>query len=357
MNTLQKDILVSENESIKNALKKLDKSGEKILLVTDNAKRLMGTITDGDIRRHILNGKNLEDGIQEAYNRKPTHLRKGSFSMKLVKNMLIKDKIGLLPIVDKKNKVVDFITWNQVFADGTTLKTIRGAIRVPVVIMAGGKSTRLEPFTKIFPKPLIPIGEKPIVEIIIDEFGNQGVRHYYLILNYKGELIESYFNNIEKDYKIEYIWERNFYGTIGGLKLLENKINDIFIVSNCDVIVNTSFDEVINFHKEHAAELTILSSFQHHKIPYGVVKFEEGGRVTDILEKPEYTFTVNAGVYILNKEVLQLIPKNKYFDMTDLIKVLIKNEKKVFTYPVNENDYIDVGQWDEYKKAIEKLQL
>ena len=141
------------------------------------------------------------------------------------------------------------------------------------------------------------------------------------------------------------------------LRLLEEKIGKHFIVSNCDVIVRANFEEVIDFHKKHGASLTVLSSFQHYSIPYGVVIFEEGGQVLGIQEKPEYTFMVNTGVYILNKECLGFIPKGTHFDMTDLIKILIKSRKKVFTYPVNENDYIDIGQWEEYKKAVEKIQF
>jgi len=130
-------------------------------------------------------------------------------------------------------------------------------------------------------------------------------------------------------------------------------INDIFIVSNCDVIVKANFEEVVGFHKSQNASITILSAIQHFKIPYGVTNFKEGGEVIDIVEKPEYTFTVNTGVYVVNRNTLQLIPEKSYFDMTDLIKSLIKNKKRVVTYPVNENDYIDIGQWEEYKSALE----
>ncbi|MCK5504355.1 MAG: NTP transferase domain-containing protein, partial [Thermodesulfovibrionia bacterium] len=230
-------------------------------------------------------------------------------------------------------------------------------IKVPVIVMAGGKGTRLEPFTKILPKPLIPVNDKPILELIIEEFRRQGGKKYYLILNSKGEMIKAYFNGIQKDYELKYVWESDFLGTAGGLRLLKKLESDIFIVTNCDVIVKADYQQVIKLHKKQNASMTILSSIQHHKIPYGVISFREKGSVTDIHEKPEYTLTINTGIYVLNKDILKLIPRNEYFDMTDLIKTLIDNDKKVITYPVNENDYIDIGQWEEYKKAVEKLKV
>ena len=354
---LQKDILISETESIKEVLKKLDRTAEKVLLVVDQKNRLLGTITDGDIRRYLLKGKSLEDDIREVYYKKPTFVRKGGFSIDSTKKLMIKKKIDFIPVLDEDDRVIDYIVWNQAFSEDEARPVKKGKIDVPVVIMAGGKGTRLEPFTKILPKPLIPVNDKPVIELIVEEFRRQGSREYYLILNFKGEMIEAYFNYVEKDYEIKYVREDDFFGTAGGLKLLKGMVDDIFIVSNCDVIVKADFEEVINLHKRQNASMTILSSIQHYKIPYGVIRFKEGGVVTDILEKPEYTMTINTGVYVLSKDSLQFIPEKSYFDMTDLIKTLIENNKKVVTYPVNENDYIDIGQWEEYKKAVEKLQL
>ncbi len=334
----------------------MDKTAEKVLLVVDDKEKLLGTITDGDIRRYIIKGKSLENDIREIYNKNPVNIKRSDFSETLVKEMLIANKIELLPVLDENNRVVDFITWSKAFSDSRTSLFEKEKINIPVVIMAGGKGVRLEPFTRILPKALIPIGDKPIIEIIIDEFRKQGVRQYYLTLNDKSKMIELYFNNImKKDYEINYVEESGFGGTAGSLKLLEEKLNDIFIVSNCDVIVKASFEDVVDFHKKHRASLTILSSIQYYTIPYGVIEFKEGGEVVNIIEKPEHTFSVNTGVYILTKKALGFIPEKAHFDMTDLIKSLIENNEKVITYPVNENDYIDMGQWDEFKKAVEKL--
>jgi dTDP-glucose pyrophosphorylase len=352
---LEKDLLVAENETIKDVLKKLEKTAERVLLVTDEKNRLLGTLTDGDIRRYLLEGKSLEDDIKDCYFKNSTFVRLGEFSIDSVRKLFLKLKIDLIPILDFDDTVIDYIVWNQAFEDKSKPEK-NGQIKVPVVIMAGGKGTRLEPFTKILPKPLIPVNDKPIIELIIDEFRRQGGRQYYLILNFKGEMIEAYFSGIEKDYDVKYLREHTFLGTAGGLKILSGTMENEFIVSNCDVIVKADFQEVIKLHRKQKAAMTVLSSIQHHKIPYGVINFKEKGLVTDIVEKPEYTMTINTGVYVLGKDALTFIPENEYFDMTDLIRILIENDKKVVTYPVNGNEYIDIGQWEEYRHAVEKLQ-
>ncbi len=353
---LKKNIFIAETESIKNVLKKLDRTAEKVLLVTDSKNRLLGSISDGDIRRYLLSGRSLDEDIKDAYYKNPTFVRKGEYTNDSVKNIFLKKKIDVIPVLDDDDRIVDYIIWNQLFSEQVK-PSKNGKIKVPVVIMAGGQGTRLEPFTKILPKPLIPVNDKPIIELIIEEFKQQGVKKFHLILNSKGEMIEAYFNGVKKKYEVKYVWEKKFLGTAGGLRLLKKMESDEFIVSNCDVIVKADFKQVLMLHKKHNAVMTVLSSIQHHKIPYGVINFGGKGIVTDIIEKPEYTMTINTGVYVLSREALKFIPKNKFFDMTDLIKILIENNKKVATYPVNENDYIDIGQWDEYKKAVEKLQV
>lgn len=351
------DIFINENASIIEALKKLDKTAEKVLIVAGKDQKLMGAVTDGDIRGYILKGKKLTNGIKDVYNSNPFYIKKEDYTPEAVKDILLKNKIELLPVVDGDKRVIDFVTWSQAFSSEESRIHKGEKIDVPVLIMAGGKGTRLEPFANIFPKALIPIGDKTVIELIIDKFKEQGVNKFYLMLNYKGELIEAYFNSLEKDYSVKYVKENKFMGTIGGLSLLKKNIEDIFIVSNCDVMVKANFSEVIKFHKEQKASMTILSSIKHYRIPYGVVNFKTGGKVVNIMEKPEYTFSINAGVYIFNKELLRLIPKNSYFDMTDLIKLLLKKKERVVTYPVNENDYIDIGEWEEYRKAIEKMRM
>ncbi len=348
-------LLISQTESIRDALMKLDRTGKKVLLVVDREERFVGTLTDGDIRRGIIAGRSLDDGIGPLYNRNPIYIRKCEFSIELVNRKLVQNKIELLPIVNEENRVVSFKTWDQLFGDSSPEEDGGGGLDVAVVIMAGGLGTRLDPFTRILPKPLIPVGNKPIVEWIIEEFARHGVGRYYLTVNHKSKMIESYFNGASSDHQIVFIHEEEFSGTAGSLKLLPAAVGEHFIVTNCDVIVRADFGRVVELHREQGAALTVLSSIQHHKIPYGVIDFQNDNDVVGILEKPEYTFTINTGVYVVSRECLGYIPAERAYDMTELIGALVADGKRVGMHVVRQEDYVDIGQWDEYRKSLDKL--
>ncbi len=348
-------ILIEKDASIKKALKKLDKTAKKALLVVDGNKKLLGTLTDGDIRRHIIKTGKIEGDIKNIYKKNPVVIKKENFSEESAKNLMLQNKIELLPITDKNKIVTGFTTWNEIFGKEKKDCFEIKKTDIPVVIMAGGKGTRLAPFTDILPKPLIPIGNKSIIEHIISNFSAQGVQKFYMTLNYKGQMIEAYFKGIKKNYEIEFIYEDSFLGTAGSLKLLENKIKGDFFVSNCDILLKANFADALNFHTQNKASITSITSIQHYKIPYGVVNIKNGGYIESVVEKPEYTFQINTGVYILNNEALKFIPADKAFDMPQLIKRLIDENKKVCAYPENESNYLDIGQWDEYRKVVQKL--
>jgi NDP-sugar pyrophosphorylase family protein len=210
--------------------------------------------------------------------------------------------------------------------------------------MAGGKGTRMAPFTNVLPKPLIPIGDKTILEHIMEEFSKNGISYFYFTLNYRGQMIRSYFDGSEHTYNIKYIWEKEFLGTAGSLKLLGQDSPEQFFVSNCDIIVKADYYDIWSFHNQSGSWLTIISAVQHNTIPYGVIHFEEGGKVKRIEEKPEYSYTINTGVYLLDRRCLEYIPENEVFHMNP-----------VYTYPINEGEYIDIGQWEEYRNAMDRL--
>jgi dTDP-glucose pyrophosphorylase len=343
------------SEDLKTALKKLDANGLQVLFVTDGQKKLLGTLSDGDLRRVILAGVGLNEQVAGFYNTKPMYVTDGVQNESEIRQMFLKFKLSAIPIIDHNGQILSIISWKDAFEGEIRPKHSFGCINIPVVIMAGGKGTRLAPFTNILPKPLIPVGEKTIIEKIIDTFYDYGVKQFYLTVNYRAEMMRAYLDSIDKDYNVEYLKEKDFYGTAGALNLLNGDISNNFIVSNCDILVKANYPEIVDYHKNSGAMLTIISSIHHHTIPYGVVRFQSGGGVTAIDEKPEFTFSINTGVYVLDKACLKYIPDGKLFHMTNLIEALIADGQKVVTYPVNEGDYIDIGQWEEYRNAVEKF--
>ena len=353
-NNIAKDLLVKvrvlPDICIKDAMERIDKTRIATVFVCSGEGILLGSLTDGDVRRRVLKTGDLTEKILYCYNCHPVFVVQDTYTVNDVKKFMLEKAIKVVPVVDDQRRLVDILCWQNLFEEDASGGR---KVDVPVVIMAGGKGTRLAPFTRRLPKPLIPIGDKPIIEVIVDGFREQGISKFYITLNHKGEMIESYFNGIEKDYEVRFVKEDDFLGTAGCLKLLEEEISDCFIVCNCDVITKIDFEDVIKFHNERKSLLTILSPVQHYKIPYGIIDFKEGGEVKGIFEKPEYTFTINAGVYMLDKESLRFIPADSPFDMTDLIKTLIENNRTVVTYTINEHNYIDIGQWDEYRKTMD----
>lgn len=350
-------ILVAPDATIKDALKQLDISACKALLVADHKGTLRGVLSDGDIRRAMLSGKGLDAGIEDVYNKSPNALYEDNYTDEAAKQLFLKYRFELIPVLASDHTISRYVSWSEFFGGNSAMgeRSDYPPLKYPLVVMAGGKGTRMAPFTSVLPKPLIPVGDKTILEIIIDEFRKYGVTSYIFSLNFRGEMIRAYFNGIPRDYKIEYLWEKEFLGTAGSLRLLGDLAAERFFVSNCDIIVKADYREVVKFHERSGAWITIVSSIRHIKMPYGVITFGNGGSVTEIREKPEYSMTINTGVYLLDSKCLGYIPEGVAFHMTDLIAALMQDNKPVYTYPVNENDYIDIGQWEEYRSVIQKL--
>lgn len=354
---LDPNCLVKPEENIKTALKKIDKNQCKLVFVVDDKNILLGSLSDGDIRRLILGGVGINEAIGERYHAHPVTVREGKINHKVCKSLFLRLHITMIPVVNRGNVVTGFIKWEDVFdkAEESEELTAETAVTIPVVVMAGGKGTRMAPFTNVLPKPLIPIGDKTILELIIESFHKYGIQDFLLTINYRGEMIQAYFNSIEKDYNIQYLKETKFLGTAGALRLLGDQAAPTFFVSNCDILVKANYAEVLAFHRSSGASLTMVSSIQHQILPYGVVQFREGGVVTGMIEKPENSYSINTGVYILERKCLDLIPADKEFHMTHLIEALLRNKQKVVTYPVSSGDYVDIGQWEEYTNAVTML--
>ena len=349
-----KDITIHPTATIKEAMEALDKTAEKVLLVTDDNHALIGTLTDGDIRRYILKAQDLSGTIENAYNRNPIFVFKKGFDREKIKKVLTQKRINLIPILDQNRKVVDFITWEKVF--GNNRKSEDQKLNIPVVIMAGGSGTRLEPFTKVLPKPLIPIDDKPVIDHIIDRFRAYGITEFYLTIHHMSKILRAYFEEKDPDYSIGFAEEDEPRGTAGSLTLLKDRLNSPFFVSNCDIIIEADYSDIFRFHTNNGYDITLVASAKQFNIPYGICELNGSGSLERIQEKPKYNFLVNTGLYILNPSVINLIPDKGLFHITHLIDKVRENSGTIGVYPVSEKAWIDVGQWAEYRKALKVIE-
>jgi NDP-sugar pyrophosphorylase family protein len=245
------------------------------------------------------------------------------------------------------------LTWAKVFKNGEKKKL--QSLDVPVVIMAGGKGTRLEPFTYVLPKPLVPIHEKPVIEHLLESFTDVGVHEFIITLNYKARIMKAFFEELNPSYTVDFVVEQEPLGTAGSLKFLEGRFDLPFMVTNCDIIIKTDYLNLYKFHQKNNYDITLVASMKNYTIPYGTCELNADGHLEHINEKPEYDFLVNTGLYVLNSNVLELIPAGKFYHITHLIEDVKNSGKRVGVYPIADDAWIDVGQWAEYKKAVERL--
>lgn len=341
-----------ENLSVVDAMSQIDINARGILFIVDDENRLVGTLTDGDIRRWILNKGDLASPVYMAMNRVPKSLKSNERD---IANQYMRDnQITAVPIVDEYNIIKDLIFLN---ADSfiNTSGRINSLVGIPVIIMAGGKGTRLYPYTKILPKPLIPIGETPIVERIIGRFLLHGINRFYMTLNYKKGMIKSYFNDLEPEYRIEYIEEDKPLGTAGSIKLIDEKFNKPIFVTNCDALIMADYADIYEHHINSRNEITMVTALKNITIPYGVVNTGDNGELLTMEEKPKMSYFVNTGMYVVNPGVINEIPDDELFHMTNLIEKVMNNGGKVGTYPISEDSFLDMGEFDEMKRMEQKL--
>jgi len=351
---IDKKYLISPNSSIKESLKKMNKAVSKCLIVTDNKMNLLGTLSDGDIRNAFLKGKTIKNKIDSIYFNNPVFLNKGSIKSELINKFFKKNNIFIVPIIDTNRKVVDAITIKDFFHNRDNIDK-KNKFSLDLVIMAGGKGQRMQPFTNILPKPLIPIKGKPVIERIIENFNDVKIKNIFLSINYKSNILKAFFSQNKLKNKITYIEEKKPMGTCSSIRKLIGKIKKPFFVSNCDIIVNANYEDIYKYHTVNKNDLTIIVSTKEYKIPYGVCKIDNKSELVTIDEKPKFDFLVNIGLYILNPENIKLIPLKKKYDFTDLITDMKKNNKKIGVYPIHEESWFDVGQWNEFRKVSKVL--
>lgn len=344
-----KEICITQEASIISALKQMDAIRHKLLIVIKDEK-FYSLLSIGDIQRAIIKGVDMNSPISTIL-REKTKVASVNDDMKAVKATMKERSNEFMPIVDDDNNLVDVIFWEDLFESQPSPR--KSNLNLPVIIMAGGQGSRLRPLTNILPKPLIPIGEQTMMEDIMDRFVNCGCKRFYISVNYKADTIKRYFDNLEgKPYEISYFQENKPLGTAGSLHLLNGQINSTFFVSNCDIIIDDDYSEILKYHRENKNEITVVAAIKNMGIPYGTLETKEGGLLADIKEKPNYMFKINTGMYILEPHLINEIPVDEFYHITFLIEKLMKQGRRVGVYPINEGSWIDVGNWDEYLKQF-----
>ena len=335
---LVSDYLVAESTPILEVMKIIDKGAKAIAFVCDG-KKLLATVSDGDIRRHIIANGNLNAPVSIIANYTPLFIRQSGSedAIKLMKQQ----GISALPVINDVGDLVDIIFLNR--------KSLQkeASLRMPVVIMAGGKGTRLQPLTQILPKPLIPVGDKTITEHIMERFETYDCSKFEMIVNYKKNLIISYFQDSEVNREVSFVIEPKYMGTAGGLKLIQGQYKESFFITNCDVLIEGDYAAMVRQHKEQGNLITMVCAMKKVIIPYGTIELSGAGQVSAIREKPQFDFITNTGLYIVEPTFLEKIPGDTFIHITDVIQKCIEEGEKVGVFPIDDAAWMDMGQLDE----------
>lgn len=331
-------------------MKKMDEEFTKSLLVFEKGK-FVGIITNGDLQRAIIAKVPFDTPIIKVVDNTNKCYAHVCDNREDIKTWMIGKRAEFMPVLDGEGDLVDVIFWDEVISE-TVVEDNRGKIDLPVVIMAGGKGTRLKPITNVIPKPLVPVGDKTILEVIMDQFENIGCHKFYMSVNYKADMMKYYLSQLDHKYDIEFFQEDKPLGTIGSVSLLKGKINTPFFVSNCDSINEQDYRDVYDYHVENHNDLTIVTMVKSFKIPYGVIETGTDGLMVALSEKPELTYQVNTGVYILNPNCIEEIPEGEFFHITHLMEKIKARGGRVGCFPVSEHAWKDMGEWPEYLKMI-----
>ncbi|MDN5067872.1 nucleotidyltransferase family protein [Aliarcobacter butzleri] len=335
------NIKLNINSTIKEALKIIDNGALQIALVVNENDILLGTLTDGDIRRGLLKGLDLNSSIESIIFKTPTIAKISDTKEEILKVALSK-KLHQIPIVDERGKILGIQEIEELIKPKD--KTNK------VILMVGGLGTRLRPLTENTPKPMLKVGNKPILQTIVEKFAEYGYTNIIMCVNYKSHMIQDYFGDgKEFGVNIEYILENQRMGTAGALSLLKDKPNEPFFVMNGDLLTNINFEHLHNYHIATNSIGTMCVREYDFQVPYGVVNIKES-KIISIEEKPTHKFFVSAGIYMLNSEVLNYIPKNEFFDMPTLFDKLISLNQNTVSFPIREY-WLDIGRMEEYKKA------
>lgn len=342
------DMLIGEDFTILQTLQQLDVTARKVLFVVREGK-LVAAVTDGDVRRWILSNGSLDAPVQCAANYHPKFIMERE--EKHAASYMEEYEVEALPVLNEKHEIIRICFKNK---KTEKIRTDELA-NIPVVIMAGGLGTRLYPYTKILPKPLIPVGDVPIIERIINRFLEYGTNNFYLTVNYKKGMIKSYFDELQPDYHVIYVEEEKPLGTGGSLRLITDTFETPFFVTNCDILIDANYAHIYKQHLESENAVTIVSSLKTLVVPYGVLQVGEQGVVCGMEEKPSITHFINTGMYIINPELINMIPENTFYHMPQLVENVMKHGLKVGMYPISEDAFLDMGELEEMERMEDKL--
>jgi len=346
------NISIKETATVKDVLQKMDETLRRLLIVVDEDEEFVSLVSLGDIQRYLISHQDFKASLDKVL-RKEITVATSHHSNQEIEAMMLKFRTEFMPVLNDEGKLEKVVYWEDFFGEQQPLQ--KGALNLPVVIMAGGKGTRLRPITHIIPKPLIPVGEKPIMQIIVEQFVGAGCKDFFFSVGYKANMLKAYFDDIEdKLYNITYYSETKPMGTAGSLSLIKDQIDKTFFVSNCDIIIEQDYNEIYEYHKSNNNELTAVAFVKNMKIPYGTFEVKQDGLLESLVEKPEFTFLVNAGLYILEPHLLEEIPGDEFFHITHLMENVMKRNGRIGVFPINEGAWLDIGQWKEYQKTLRK---
>jgi dTDP-glucose pyrophosphorylase len=346
--------LVDKNKTLLFALKFMDATGFRSLLVLDSDGLFIGILSIGDIQRAIIKNLPLNTMVVEILRKNPRIAREDT-PLSIIKEEMLKYRMEFFPVIDSANYLKNVYFWDELFLEQELPP--KNQFKLPVVIMAGGIGARLKPLTNVLPKPLFPIGDHTIIEEIFYRFNKYGCNEFHISLNYKAELIEFYLNSQNHPYRLEFFREQKPMGTVGSISLLNGKITSTFFISNCDILIEQDYSEILNFHYLHKNEITIVAALKNYPIPYGVIETGKNGALLSIKEKPEFTFKINSGMYILEPHLINEIPLNDFYHITQLIAKVRNRKGRLGVFPVSEGSWKDIGDWAEYNKTILNVKL